>query len=380
MSPPEAGPPLPAEEFDAAPPGARRDLRDLALPCRGLDGLAGYLARARPLARRRTNLTGPALRRRTSSPTRSSPSLGAAADSSGRAGRGHRLGRRLSRRSRWPSARPDVSMTIPVEPRGKKRREFLRHARAELGLRNARVLEVAHRKLSEGPFSVATTPRCRRASRGRLGGATFLAPRRAVARLDDRAGRGWSPVPRARADLRLPGAERRAVAAFAGLSPMFHVEHGVGDARLVPPFGPDRGIAPDSSRSPWTIRRPTRSVSQPATLRARGRHHRDRQPEGGRRQDDDRHQPRGVARGPRPEGAPGRSRSAGQRHLGPRASRAPRRLRRLRRALRRAGGGRASARPQFPNLSLLPSGRDLVGAEIELVERGGPGARLCGAL
>ena len=116
------------------------------------------------------------------------------------------------------------------------------------------------------------------------------------------------------------------------------------------------------------------------TLRPRGKRHGDRKPEGGSRKDDDGDQPRGLPRGARPEGPPGRSRSPGQRDLRSRISRAPRVPRGPTRPCSREAVAAGSPPTPFPNLSILPSGRDLVGAEIELVERADRENRLRAAL
>jgi 16S rRNA (guanine527-N7)-methyltransferase len=111
-------------------------------------------------------------------------------------------------------ARRDLSMTM-VEPRGKKA-AFLRHASRVLGLGKARVLEIGIESLSEGPFSVATT-RALGELAGHLGRASFLEPGGLLLawttepeRLEASLSRGF----RLEQILRLPGAERRAVAAL----------------------------------------------------------------------------------------------------------------------------------------------------------------------
>jgi 16S rRNA (guanine527-N7)-methyltransferase len=112
------------------------------------------------------------------------------------------------------AARPDVSMTM-VEPRGKKA-AFLRHASRTLGLGKARVLEIGIENLSEGPFSVATT-RALGQLAGRLGQASFLEPGGlllAWTTEPERLGTSLSRCFRLEQALRLPGTERRAVAAF----------------------------------------------------------------------------------------------------------------------------------------------------------------------
>ncbi len=112
------------------------------------------------------------------------------------------------------AARPDVSMTM-VEPRGKKA-AFLRHVSRTLGLGKARVLEIGIENLSEGPFSVATT-RALGELAGRLGQAPFLEPGGLLLAWTtdpERLGTSLSGSFRLEQVLRLPGAERRAVAAF----------------------------------------------------------------------------------------------------------------------------------------------------------------------
>jgi 16S rRNA (guanine527-N7)-methyltransferase len=112
------------------------------------------------------------------------------------------------------AARPDVSMTM-VEPRGKKA-AFLRHASRTLGLGKARVLEIGIESLSGGPFSVATT-RALGELAGRVGQASFLESGGlllAWTTEPERLGTSLSPGFRLEDVLRLPGAKRRAVAAF----------------------------------------------------------------------------------------------------------------------------------------------------------------------
>ena len=121
-------------------------------------------------------------------------------------------------------------------------------------------------------------------------------------RLDDRAGGARPELRPFRLvdELPIPGSDRKRIAASSAfrraeprLSRMFHGEH-AGAAR----FAGEEIMRRDEPR------------------------HCRRQPEGGRRQDDHRHQPRGCARGVRPPRPSRRHGSAGQRHLGRRRGQA----------------------------------------------------------
>ena len=105
---------------------------------------------------------------------------------------------------------------------------------------------------------------------------------------------------------------------------------------------------------------------------------RDREPEGRRRQDDDRRQPRRLpGRGGR-AGAARRPRPAGERHVRPR-----RRGRTARRRTTCSTGSRSrgSRRPtRFPNLELVPAKPELAGAAVELSLRDGGERYLADAL
>jgi 16S rRNA (guanine527-N7)-methyltransferase len=112
------------------------------------------------------------------------------------------------------SARPDIAMTM-VEPRAKKA-AFLRHAARTLRLAKARVLETGIEGLSEGPFSVATS-RALGEIAGRLGRATFLEPGGLLlAWTSDSVSLAERLSGQFRLEqvLKMPAAERRAVAAF----------------------------------------------------------------------------------------------------------------------------------------------------------------------
>jgi 16S rRNA (guanine527-N7)-methyltransferase len=112
------------------------------------------------------------------------------------------------------AVRPDVAMTM-VEPRRRKA-AFLRHAARTLGLESARVIEVTVESISAGPFSVATS-RALGELAGRLGRAPFLEPDGLLLAWTsdpDGLAAGLSGAFRLESVLPLPGAQRRAVAAF----------------------------------------------------------------------------------------------------------------------------------------------------------------------
>ena len=115
--------------------------------------------------------------------------------------------------------------------------------------------------------------------------------------------------------------------------------------------------------------RPYHGFADPSEARfARARaHHLAVQSEGRRRQDDDDHQPRGGARGLRPQGARGRLRPAGRALGGPRHP-DPRRLDGLRPADRQqARPARVIVPTAVPNLDIIPANIDLSAAEVQLV-------------
>ena len=215
-------------------------------------------------------------------------------------------------------ARPDLAV-VPLEPR-KKRLEFLRHVARVVPIENCTPLEGRPDSLAAGSFEVAT---CRAVGdlATVLGDAAFLVQKGFFV--------AWTTDPGA---LEAPRARFRGgnSPSRPGLQEPCHRRF---SPALLSPGRCSTGNIPLGRR--------------PATLRPRGKHHRDRQPEGRRRKDDDGNQPGGGAGCSRPQGSPRRPRSAGQRHLGARFSAGRGRLRELPGPAVRRGCGR-DPRPGIP--------------------------------